>query len=62
MELLEGKQLFDAIQEMVVANDSGFSEARAARIVRDVISGVAFLHSKGIAHRDIKPEVSHCAW
>ena len=27
----------------------------ASRKLRDVLSGVAYLHSKMIAHRDIKP-------
>ena len=31
-----------------------FSEAEAAKIVRDLASALEFLHCRGIAHRDLK--------
>lgn len=51
MELLQGGELFDTI----VAKGS-FSEAEAAKVMRDLIDAVEYLHSQGIVHRDLKPE------
>lgn len=31
-----------------------FEEREAARIVRDMLSGLAYIHDLGIAHRDLK--------
>ena len=35
-------------------NTKGFAEGK--RIVREMLLGIAFLHSKGIVHKDLKPE------
>ena len=32
------------------------SEFKAKRAFRDIIAGIKYCHSKGIAHRDIKPQ------
>lgn len=46
MELLEGRDL----REM-----SPLPPQQACRILRDVASALAFLHSRGLIHRDLKP-------
>ena len=34
--------------------------SEAADIIRDIVEAIAYLHSKGIAHRDIKVSNSLC--
>lgn len=51
LEYCGGNNLFERILE-----DSHFTERQAAGIMRQLISGVAHMHSKKICHRDIKPE------
>ena len=50
-EYLSGGGLFDSLIQNV-----GFTEHASATIIRQILSAVAYLHSKKIAHRDIKPE------
>merc|ERR1719326_1045956 len=51
MELCEGGELYDAIQ------DKGFyTEPDAKNAIRNLLEAVAYIHSKGIMHRDLKPE------
>merc|ERR1719326_2789318 len=51
MELCEGGELYDAIQ------DKGFyTEPDAKTTIRNLLEAVAYIHSKGIMHRDLKPE------
>jgi calcium-dependent protein kinase len=51
MELCNGGELFDEI-----LNKQSFSESVAATIIYQLISAVAYMHSKKIVHRDLKPE------
>ena len=50
-ELLEGGELFEAI-----AQQGSFSEADCAKIMKQILNAVNYLHSKNIVHRDLKPE------
>ena len=51
LEYCSGGELFDRITP-----DRGMDEWRAQKFFKQIISGVAYLHRKGVAHRDIKPE------
>lgn len=46
-----GGELFDRILEV-----QHFSEQQAAEYMRQILSAVAYCHSKNIVHRDLKPE------
>jgi len=54
-EKVQGGQLLDRIRDR-----KHFSEKEASEIIRDLASGLQFLHGKGIAHRDLKPENILC--
>jgi len=54
-EKINGGPLLTRIQEHVC-----FSEHEAAQIIKEIASGLNFLHKKGIAHRDLKPENILC--
>jgi calcium-dependent protein kinase len=50
-ELLPGGELFYEI-----TNQGTFTESKAAEIMRQIFSALAYLHERNIAHRDLKPE------
>lgn len=54
-EKINGGPLLTRIQENIC-----FSEHDAAQIMKEIASGLNFLHKKGIAHRDLKPENILC--
>ncbi|CAH1135186.1 unnamed protein product [Ceutorhynchus assimilis] len=51
LEYASGGELFDIIEP-----DVGMPPANAQYFMKHLLSGVDYLHQKGIAHRDIKPE------
>lgn len=51
MDLCEGGELFDE-----VVRRGSLPEKDAARLFRQIVSGVALCHSRGVLHRDLKPE------
>ncbi|CAL1162669.1 unnamed protein product, partial [Cladocopium goreaui] len=51
MERLKGGELFEQI-----AKKRFLKELEAKHVMRQIISGLSFLHGKHIAHRDLKPE------
>merc|ERR1719431_387498 len=56
-EKVLGGQLLDYIQTRKF-----FTEQEAAAVIADVASALEFLHSKGIAHGDLKPENVLCVY
>lgn len=51
MELCDGEELFEHLTSI-----GKFSEADAAKIIKQILSAIKHLHDKNIAHRDLKPE------
>ncbi|KAG5366192.1 Calcium/calmodulin-dependent protein kinase type I [Yarrowia sp. B02] len=50
-DLARGGELFERI-----CSKGAYYESDAVEIVKNTLSGVAYLHSHGIVHRDLKPE------
>lgn len=51
LDLVSGGEVFDHL-----INNGAYSEADAARLLREVGSAIAFLHGTQIVHGDLKPE------
>ncbi|XP_034734677.1 death-associated protein kinase 2 isoform X2 [Etheostoma cragini] len=51
LELVSGGELFDFL-----AQKESLSEEEATRFIKQILDGVQYLHSKRIAHFDLKPE------
>lgn len=56
-EKLDGGELLTHIQERKT-----FTELEASQVTRDIASALSFLHGKGIAHRDLKPQNILCKY
>jgi len=52
-ELCLGGELFDRLDEQP---DYHYTEQQCARLVKEMLSAVRYIHSKGIVHRDLKLE------
>ena len=52
LELLRGGELLERIRSR-----SSFTEAHAAGITAQLASAISHMHSRGVIHRDLKPEV-----
>ncbi len=52
MQLMQGGELFD----WIASREEHLTETDAKIVFKQVVSGVAHLHSLGIAHRDLKPQ------
>lgn len=51
MELLEGGEMYERIR-----HKGSYTEEDAMKIMRNILQTIAYLHEKGIAHRDLKPQ------
>jgi len=51
LDLVSGGEMFDHLVTL-----GAYSEADAARLLREVASAMAFLHGIGVVHGDLKPE------
>jgi cell division cycle 2-like protein len=50
-----GPSLSDALDKRVEEHDHGFPEADVRKVMRQLLTGAAAMHERGIIHRDIKP-------
>merc|ERR1712223_594872 len=55
-EKLNGGELLKQIER-----HGKFTETEASSVIRDLAKGLKFIHDKGIAHRDLKPQYVLCA-
>lgn len=55
MAFVDGKTLFEVVQDSVETSGSGLSAATALGITEQVLNALGEAHKKGIVHRDLKP-------
>ena len=55
MELVSGGNLLDQVYK-----EKNFSEIKAAKVIRQLLLALNFMHQKNITHRDLKPENLLC--
>jgi hypothetical protein len=51
LDYVKGGELYNRILKR-----GAFSESRAARLIKNILEAIEYMHSNNIAHRDIKPE------
>ncbi|CAI5938585.1 unnamed protein product [Closterium sp. NIES-65] len=51
MDYCDGGELYEAVER-----HGRFPEKEAARVFKQLVSAVAYCHSQGVMHRDVKPE------
>jgi len=56
LEFVPGGELFDQIVER-----GSYTENDAAKLVRQILEGIDYMHKHGVVHRDLKPENLLCA-
>ncbi|UCE61509.1 MAG: protein kinase, partial [Phycisphaerales bacterium] len=44
-----------SLRDLLIAEPNGFGPQKAAFFVREIAKGLAYLHDRGIVHRDMKP-------
>ena len=54
MELCDGKSLFHLVKNTNESKEPGLAEEYVRKIFTQIIEGVAYMHSRSIAHRDLK--------
>ena len=52
IDFCEGGSLFEYLQK----SETSLREPQAATIFKQIVDAIAFIHHKGIAHRDLKPQ------
>ncbi len=57
MELVEGGSLKDLIYEKYYSKEPFFKDSECSTIIKNILEGLEYIHSKKIMHRDIKPGI-----